>query len=466
VVLQHLSQFSTNVQILLDGGASYNFQSSWAKLCDHFRTTILEMKPKITVTDPSDSALPDVINLDDDGDDDADISMSDSQSVGRKRMNEETPTPTDKRPRIDPRYSQYDGASGASRMNGANGLPHRPGSPVVTRIQTPRKLVPDDEPNPFARHLDAGRNFSTIGEIRGRISRHSRTGVPGIVNYQVHSEMCEQSVTPWEDPLEQMVDITLKMLREQTDKILFNVLSKWQQTQLFKQSRQHLSTFFDDFETTQRSEAAALYDLETYKLFTVNTLAWEKYREEEGELLRGARKAVRARAFVNKEIAMRRRQAFKDDNARKKAIADVREEQLGKDPFQTEIEVAAYVRGYYKTAALRFVDSVCLSIHGKLFKNAKKEIFYFLEKQLGLDTGSGELPIVNILGTPELIKCAGEQRCRELMEENAQVAARRAKLKKEKDSLSKFTSRLFQLAQDNAALDAMDADADADTEAV
>ncbi len=64
------------------------------------------------------------------------------------------------------------------------------------------------------------------------------------------------------------------------------------------------------------------------------------------------------------------------------------------------------------------------------------------------------------------MKRIGEQRCRELMEENAQVAARRAKLKKEKESLQKFTSRLFQLAQDNAALDAVDADADADADMV
>lgn len=48
----------------------------------------------------------------------------------------------------------------------------------------------------------------------------------------------------------------------------------------------------------------------------------------------------------------------------------------------------------------------------------------------------------------------GEERCRELMEENATFAARRALLRKEKDSLAKFTERLRQLARDNAALDA------------
>ena len=40
------------------------------------------------------------------------------------------------------------------------------------------------------------------------------------------------------------------------------------------------------------------------------------------------------------------------------------------------------------------------------------------------------------------------------MEENERIAARRAELRKEKDSLAKFTDRLRQLAHDNAALDA------------
>jgi uncharacterized coiled-coil protein SlyX len=52
------------------------------------------------------------------------------------------------------------------------------------------------------------------------------------------------------------------------------------------------------------------------------------------------------------------------------------------------------------------------------------------------------------------MRLLGEDRCRELMEENASVAARRAELRKEKESLNRFTERLRQLARDNAALDA------------
>ena len=48
----------------------------------------------------------------------------------------------------------------------------------------------------------------------------------------------------------------------------------------------------------------------------------------------------------------------------------------------------------------------------------------------------------------------GEDRCRELMEENAAVAAKRASLRKEKANLTKFSERLRKLARDNAALDA------------
>jgi uncharacterized coiled-coil protein SlyX len=40
------------------------------------------------------------------------------------------------------------------------------------------------------------------------------------------------------------------------------------------------------------------------------------------------------------------------------------------------------------------------------------------------------------------------------MEENAAVAAKRLALRKEKDSLNRFTERLRKLARDNAALDA------------
>lgn len=411
VVLPDLSKFGTSMQNLLDGGTSGNdFQSKWAMLCEQFRDTILKMEPKIIITDPSDSVLPDVINIDDDDDD---ISMSDGLASGRKRMNDETPTPSEKKPRHDESASsslsaqnsgtngssntfpipQYDGGTGAPRMSGENGLAHRFGSPNVKGSPvTKTPIVEKNEaPNPFAGFLKAGKNSYKIGEIRNQIHKHRKMGVPATVNDQVRSEMCMQSVTPWDGPLDLMVDITLEMLQNHSEAILRDILTNWKQTQLFKQSLQHLKTLFNEFAEFYRAEADALYELETYKLFTVNSLAWEVYSQEQGEILQRARKAARAKAYVSRELAMRRRPQFRDEAARRKAIAEVKDEQLGKDPFEKEIEVATYVRGYYKTAALRFVDSVCLSIHGKLFRGAKKRIFYYLEGKLGLNTENGNL---------------------------------------------------------------------------
>lgn len=50
----------------------------------------------------------------------------------------------------------------------------------------------------------------------------------------------------------------------------------------------------------------------------------------------------------------------------------------------------------------------------------------------------------------------GEERCRELLEEDALIAIKRRDLKREKESLAKFTERLLQLADDTAAMEAGD----------
>jgi hypothetical protein len=71
----------------------------------------------------------------------------------------------------------------------------------------------------------------------------------------------------------------------------------------------------------------------------------------------------------------------------------VKEEQLGKDPFDLELRVADYIRGYYITAGLRFVDSVCLSMHGKLFKSIRDKIFFHLETVLGITGPDGKKPL-------------------------------------------------------------------------
>jgi hypothetical protein len=388
VVLQRLSAFSTNFRAVLEGGATRNdFQGSWRKLCEEFREAILEMKPRINVRDESDDGAYDVINLDDDDDDDLEMLDGTPNERERKRHPDDPQSPSpSKKTRMNDVIKTSPSHPTMPKMSG--GLPTRP----LTPRALPDKVGVEEAPNPFAKYRDYGKNFASIGAIRREIARYSRTGIPGIVNEQVHMEYCMQSVTPWEGPLEVLLDLTLSKLRDLAKTILFQELSRWQQTQLFKQAHEHLRTFFDEFEVNQRSAVADLYSLETYKLFTVNNIALAQYRQEELDRLKHARRNKRLMAYVRSYIknfeSMHRKTLTLEQ--RKRVEKDVTDEKLGKDSFETEIEVAAYIRGYYRTAALRFTDNVCLSINGKLFREAREKIFYFLEQSLELNQGNGK----------------------------------------------------------------------------
>lgn len=68
----------------------------------------------------------------------------------------------------------------------------------------------------------------------------------------------------------------------------------------------------------------------------------------------------------------------------------VTDDRLGPDPFRLEIETAAYVRGYYKIAGLRFSENLCQGILGNLFRKIQQEIPFLLENYLELNTGDSK----------------------------------------------------------------------------
>lgn len=63
-----------------------------------------------------------------------------------------------------------------------------------------------------------------------------------MVNNQVYNKLCIPSVACWESLLERVIDIRPRMLRDQADTILLNVLSNRQQMRFFILTCQHLST--------------------------------------------------------------------------------------------------------------------------------------------------------------------------------------------------------------------------------
>lgn len=136
----------------------------------------------------------------------------------------------------------------------------------------------------------------------------------------------------------------------------------------------------------QRTTLDALYRLEAYKLFTINNSAFEIYKAEELKILQDARRKRRVTCYLATHARLNNKSLPADTS---RLVAGVTDAQLGPDPFENEIQLAAYVRGYYKTAGFRFADNVCQTIQGNLFRKVHVEILGLLEGCLNLNEGDG-----------------------------------------------------------------------------
>lgn len=90
-------------------------------------------------------------------------------------------------------------------------------------------------------------------------------------------------------------------------------------------------------------------------------------------------------------------------------------QKIGEDRFAREIEVIAFVRGYYRLAAQRFVDCVTQCVFCLMIPAIKNELSLYLDEQLGLIGRNVDMKTYE-----------------RLMEENPKMAKRREILRREK----------------------------------
>ena len=447
VVRQCLQSFSNGVQRLLEGGqASNEFLSEWTQLSLDFAEVIQLMKPKFVITDASDSALPEVISLDDDSDNSSRISSPRSQVP--KRQMENPSTPVAKRQTLDPRSGSF-AAPGflRSKNEGDN--------PVEFRRPSNGK-----KSTPFDKYQSAGKRFMTIAEVRTIISKHRRPGHPGIVTDSAREEICLMSLWPWDGPLQVLSDVTFQKLRSAVLRVMDRTLGHYRQTDLFRLARRKILESLGQHQADQRRSLNALYALETYKLFTLNEPAFLKYQQEELKILQAKRREIRVSCYVKKQAALSKKAL--SDVSRLQLEKSVTDDELGPDPFKLEIETAAYVRGYYRTAGYRFSDNLCQSILGNLLKNIQKEIPFLLETHFELNRGDSKYPVLR--SPTAKLTVLGELKCRNLMVEDHGEAAQRAVLQDQKSKLNQAAERLARLVEQlQSTSNGVDPDSEDDT---
>jgi hypothetical protein len=386
IVSRLLAQVTNDVQNLVNGDLFNDvtsFQKDWTTLCNQFRDLILHIKPRVTVSHESDHVT-EVIELISDDDEPSQPSTprkrpspgnEQSQSAQRQRMSQS--------PHSQHRVIQ----TPPNGMKRENGLMQAP--PLPSRGPNFRRNPFSGTPFQSVEHL--GKGFTTLTEISKTIISHTRPGVPGLVNIKTFNDLSLMSVAPWKFPLEIFINETLRMLRLQLENILKKRLGFYEQTQLYRAAGTYLEKFLDTHVEEQRKCLKELFELETHRMFTVNSTAISENKENELRGLQATRRNVRAKAYVDKQIRLGREKRISPElslEEKNKELAaragKVKDEQLGPDPLTLELGVAAHVRGYYMTAAVRFIDSVCLSVHGKLFRNIERDIFHYLESELGI----------------------------------------------------------------------------------
>ena len=156
--------------------------------------------------------------------------------------------------------------------------------------------------------------------------------------------------------------------------------------QIFRSALSYLEEFCEHKGREQQADLRKLYEAETYRLYTINEETFRRNRAEEHGAIMHARIMKRleaARLVTPGELDWK-----KASDQRK--INDLAG-RLEPDPFDREIGVASYVRGYYWTAADRFVDNVGMLINSCLFKSVRDQsLDNFMEEKLGLRGNPGE----------------------------------------------------------------------------
>lgn len=369
VVLQELARFSQQMQALMDG-TNFSLHSEWntlnIQLYQSFHELLFPMfiiRDQLDVTSAANQLEVDGIEV---------ISLDDDSPIPDRGAFFQPPA----------------GPQGGTKEEHQVRSPKR----FVNGAEKHRSIAEELNSNPFA-VFQSKRLKATIGEIRLTLAKYTKPGAPGHIDFRAKDELCMQSVKVWQGPILKYVNLVLEISQQQSKGILDQVLSKWVQTELYKEALSYLDEFFNMFEESMQNTCRDILELEFHKLFTINNRSFEHYKEVELKKIKDARR--RRRATILAEHMMRGVNTRGDSNARRNAIQQkiksIKDEDLGEDPFKVEIDVAALVRAYYLTAADRICDQICLTIHSSLFKQAQERIFRYLEGKLGLDQGNSKL---------------------------------------------------------------------------
>lgn len=367
-VRKSLLKFTSEFQSRLKGKA---FHSSWADIADAFKNKVIDLKPRYRVI-PEGFAMERNAIGSGASDRESVFSVNNSPSLSTKRARNYFDLTNDA-PASTPSAQRRRGENGSAiKIEEANG----------SFFQSPS--------GPSA--LPGGRVPSkSLGQIRNLIRSEREPGKPGEVPYDIIEKLCVEAIKTWEGPLRTFLDHTMAQLKKELEASLNESFKDLKKRQVYRDAKRLTTEWLHSHRKRILEHLDRNYRMETTKVYTTDEGSFERHRMHEAQMLRRTRHFYRWKAYNNDTSA----EKLEDwdtmtAEARRKEEDKIQKEQvrLGEDEYSTELAVAARVRGYYLTAAMRFTDVTAMHITSGLFPDLINDIEMYLDKAMGLVGGA------------------------------------------------------------------------------
>ncbi|KAJ9210527.1 hypothetical protein DTO166G4_7839 [Paecilomyces variotii] len=377
VLCGKLNLLKERIRHHIDGGSSnYPMQKIWGQLAQDFKEAITVTRPAATLISENES-----FKTQPSFEDDSECEMVSIRASVNPQGKRKTP--------------------GGSR-------------PVDNR-GNPRAKTTNYTTSHFEYFSGPAKNF-TWEEIR-EINRDSYpTGIPGQTDPKAIEMMNRISVQHWDKPMNVFLVVSHKLVRDTLMEQVKHVFAQYQQTALPKVLERIILIYLNGLKEEHLRHAQEIYNIERHKPFTMATSALTQATKEVLEYFVARRREARARLYLR----LFHGNAV-DDQKRNVEIRKLisNDSEMGPDEFAQEVKMMASVRGYYDIASSRFVDSICQSVHTKLFFKCREELVSVIENELSIFDGNAM------------------ERCMELMAEDPVHQRRRQYLVREREKLTK-----------------------------
>ncbi|KLU93036.1 dynamin family protein [Magnaporthiopsis poae ATCC 64411] len=403
-----------------------DFDKAWGTRIEEFRDAILNMKPKYIVNEvgprlprPTPPVTP--------------TASRTIQVVDLVKDSDETPdTPSRRRNHRAFMEGQDNG--------NAFGTPKRPRYTTAVKEETESRAgsVAPSQSGSAARPR-------SLEQVRKLIRSATKHGVPDEMPLKVKRDLSLEAIGRWDGPLNGFMAQFVGFLQQQLQKLLFRSFDNLQNRAVFRSAQDIIDRFVCAQEAALKQMLSALHHRERSRLYTLDTDTFACWRQSEYDILVHSRHHYRWAAHLAGqrnpkeqgpllELDKMTAQNKHEEEKERQTLLQTQ----GPDPYEKELQVCAYVRGYYQIAARRFVDSVALAVGAELIPALVTKLAgeFHLDQSLGFRTGNMD-----------------DARLEELMTEQPEVAAKRRKLQDEQEKLCSAMASINKLKLESAEND-------------